>query len=187
MSLAHFADHSRIPRPSPTECDFVSAGDDWRWYVVHTKPRNEIRARDHLERQGYRCALPMRGTQAVRGGRVVMGAEPLFPRYLFISLSEVHSDWSRIRSTRGVSGLVRFGATVPSLADQVVAQIFTAMPEPGVLYRAGDRVRITEGAFAGVEGLFLEPDGDARVVILFKMLGADQRASFPVGGLARVE
>jgi transcriptional antiterminator RfaH len=155
--------------------------------VVHTKPRNEVRARDHLVHQGYRCLLPMRGTQAVRSGRVVMGAEPLFPRYLFISLSEVHSDWTRIRSTRGVSGLVRFGTRVPSLADQVVAQIFSAIPEPSVLYHAGDRVRITEGAFAGTEGLFLEPDGEARVIILFHMLGADQRASFPVRGLAHVE
>ena len=87
------------------------------WRLVHTKPRQEREARKQLERQGYVVYLPMLQGSRHQRGKVINTATPLFPRYLFIHLTAGVDDWAPIRSTLGVSSLVRFGmepARVPS-------------------------------------------------------------------------
>ena len=87
------------------------------WYVVHTKPRQETRALENLENQGFKCFLPMMQVQKLRNQRVQTVTEPMFSRYLFIQLNDETQNWGPIRSTLGVSKLVSFGhqpAKVPS-------------------------------------------------------------------------
>ena len=36
-----------------------------RWYVIHAKPRQEARALENLERQGYEAWLPMLTVQKI--------------------------------------------------------------------------------------------------------------------------
>ena len=81
------------------------------WYLVQTKPRQEQCALDNLQRQGYECYLPTLRAEKIRQGAVAVVAEPLFPRYLFIRLSQENSapSWAPIRSTKGVTRLVSFG------------------------------------------------------------------------------
>ena len=82
------------------------------WYVVYTKPREEARARENLERQGHQCYLPELSLEKRRRGKVVPVTEPLFPRYLFIRCADelATASWDSLRSTRGVVKLVAFGA-----------------------------------------------------------------------------
>jgi transcriptional antiterminator RfaH len=47
----------------------------------------------------------------------VLKKEALFSRYLFVELNRTDSNWVPLRSTRGVSGLVRFGAMISSLSS----------------------------------------------------------------------
>ena len=72
-----------------------------RWYVVQCKAREDRRALEHLERQGFGCYRPTLAVEKRRLGRKVERQEPLFPRYLFIRLSEIDSNWYPIRSTEG--------------------------------------------------------------------------------------
>jgi len=161
--------------------------DDWRWYVVHAKAREEHRALENLERQGYRCLLPLCEKEVVRKARRTVISEPLFPRYLFVALSRVQSDWSRIRSTRGVARLVQFGMQFPSLSAETVDALCRVRPDRQILFEPGTAVRITEGAFSGLDAIYLEPDGEARVIILFELLGARHKGSFPVSIVAKAE
>jgi len=138
-------------------------------------------ARENLERQGYTCYLPLCRRRRRRMGKFVAMIESLFPRYLFISLDSQNDDWSPIRSTRGVLSLVRFGnrpATVPdALIDMMRARDdadgIQALPEPG--FRSGDAVRVTAGAMAGYEALFLARKGCERVLLLMDILGKQTR------------
>ena len=79
------------------------------WYVVHAKPRAEARALENLERQGFEVFLPMITLQKVRRARVANITEPMFSRYLFLRATPGMQDLSVVRSTMGVSQLVRFG------------------------------------------------------------------------------
>ena len=40
-----------------------------RWYCVHTRPRAEAQAREHLQRQGFEVFLPRLRRSVLRGGR----------------------------------------------------------------------------------------------------------------------
>ena len=73
-----------------------------KWYLIKTKPRQEKKAKQNLENQGYEvfCSL------AKLNNKLVV----LFPGYLFIQLNNKTQNWSPINSTKGVSHFVKFGS-----------------------------------------------------------------------------
>ncbi len=146
------------------------------WYLIHTKPRQERCALDNLERQGFGCYLPMAAEWRLRGGQWARAEAPLFSRYLFIQL-DVGLDarsWAPIRSTRGVSRLVSFGNQPAVVNDGLVAQVrvleAASLAAPAALFEVGDAVRIAGGAFAGLQGLVQETDGERRAMVLIEMM-----------------
>lgn len=159
----------------------ASAQGTLRWYLVHCKPREDSRALEHLERQGFECYWPTRSLERRRGGTRFFQKEPLFPRYLFIHLSSVDDNWYPIRSTRGVSEIVRCNNKPVPVRDDIVegirARLAAADAEPYL--KPGEMVRITEGPFSQLEAIFVANDGDARVVLLLNILQKEQRVSFP--------
>ena len=55
-----------------------------QWYVIQSKPRQEAKACQELEKQGYQVFLPTIQVEKVQGGQRLEKEEPFFPRYLFI-------------------------------------------------------------------------------------------------------
>ena len=155
--------------------------DDYKWYVVQTKPRNEFRAERELSNQGYASYLPEIQTRCLRRERERTVTEPLFPRYLFIQLSLVRSDWHPIRSTRGVTGLVTFGDGDPlPVSDHVVDTIRDNCCELAVQPRftLGDRVRVMPSEIQQPQatefwGRLASMDGEGRAVVLLSLLGRE--------------
>ena len=71
------------------------------WYLLKTKPRDEQRAVDNLENQGFEAYSP----RALLEDR----EQILFPGYAFLKLTEDNTHaYHKIRSTRGVTELVHF-------------------------------------------------------------------------------
>lgn len=155
------------------------------WYLVHTKPRQEARALENLQRQHYACLLPMLRAERIRQRRLAVVEEPLFPRYLFIELSD-DVNWSPIRSTLGVSNLVRFGgaaakvppAVIEALRHEQAERLRQAPARP--LFHPGQRVHITAGPFAGLQAVFDMADGEARALVLVELLGKQARLPLEV-------
>ena len=146
------------------------------WYLVHTKPRQEKCALTNLEQQGYECYLPSMPSEKLQQGVLVLSNEPLFPRYLFIRLGQGESakSWSPIRSTKGVSRLVSFG-TEPAKVDAGLVELLQARESSVVggavrLFNPGERVRVTAGPFAGIEGIYQMAEGERRVIVLIELL-----------------
>lgn len=146
------------------------------WYLIYTKPRQEKCALQNLEQQGYQCYLPLLPKEKLRQGALALSDEPLFPRYLFIKLAQdfMAKSWSPIRSTKGVSRLVRFGAEPARIDDALVDLLrdheASVLAEPERLFNAGERVQLTEGPFAGIEGIYQMADGDRRVMVLIELM-----------------
>lgn len=146
------------------------------WYLVHTKPRQEKCAFDNLQRQGYQCYLPTLPSEKLRQGVLTIANEPLFPRYLFIRLGVdgAAKSWVPIRSTKGVSRLVSFGIAPAQVDDGLIELLRTqeasVQSEPERLFKHGERVRLTEAPFAGIEGIYQMADGEHRVMVLIEML-----------------
>jgi transcriptional antiterminator RfaH len=148
------------------------------WYLIHSKPRQEKVALENLERQGYPCYLPVLRLEKLRRGALVVLDEPLFSRYLFVQLDTDSSarSWTPIHSTRGVSRLVRFGVEPARVDDALVAYLRQQQAqEVKRLFEPGQRVKVIEGAFAGVEGVFQIDDGQARAMVLIELLSRQVR------------
>ena len=155
------------------------------WYVVQTKPRQESRARDNLQRQGFHCLLPLLQVERIRRGKRLLVDEPLFSRYIFVELVCTDQNWGTVRSTRGVIGLVQFGGEPAKLPAEWVEEFLSRDREPVRLFESGQRVMVADGPFTGVEGIYLLPDGEARAIVLLELLGKPCKVKFPVEVLRR--
>ncbi len=153
------------------------------WYVVYTKPRQEARAVENLRNQGFVCFLPTLAAERLRGGRQVEFAEALFPRYLFVHLEVGRSNWSSIRSTRGVVRLVGFGGVAARIPEPFIAALAEQPAQQKKLFEVGERLKVIDGPFVGIETelvrLYRTPDGEARVIVLLEILMRPQHVSLP--------
>ncbi|HEY5790780.1 MAG TPA: transcriptional activator RfaH, partial [Gammaproteobacteria bacterium] len=131
------------------------------WHLVHTKPRQEARAAENLGRQGYAVYLPLALALRRRRGKPERLVEPLFPRYLFIRLEPGVDNWAPLRSTLGVSRVVRFTEEAAVVPDDLIAALRAHEDESGLCNlqlappQEGDRVLVVEGSLAGLEGVFV--------------------------------
>ncbi len=166
-----------------------------KWYVIHTKVREEFRALENLEAQSFEVFLPTCQVQKISQGKIMLSTEPLFSRYLFIRLSDVTSNWFPIRSTRGVSQLLRFGTSTDPvvLPDSIIdcLKVRCRTDEPlHELFKKGELLEITQGPFKGLTGFFEKlqtlPDGLSRAMLLVEVLGSVQRLRIQLPQLKKI-
>jgi transcriptional antiterminator RfaH len=153
-----------------------------RWHLVFTKPNGEEVAKANLERQGYRVYYPRVQQKVLRRGACREAISALFPRYLFVQVNTATQSLAPMRSTLGVSNVVRFGTEYVVVPKQVVDDLIGLEDQYGLHrlslvrpFEVGSAVRVVDGALAGIEGIFECEDGGGRVVILLKMLGRETR------------
>ena len=164
-----------------------------RWYLIYSKPRQEALAKENLERQGYSTYLPLLRTPRRRLGRRIIRIEPMFPRYFFIHLDTQSDNWAPIRSTIGVTSLVRFGMTPSPVPDDLIEVLRDRDDSSGVQdipmheFEVGDKVRIEEGPFMGYEGIFLAKTSQERVLVLLDIVGRSAKARIEVTALGPAE
>lgn len=119
--------------------------------------------------------LPLASVRRRRKGGTVRVIDPIFPRYLFINLSDQTDDWGPIRSTIGVSSLVRFGQVPAKIPDSLIQGLrlredsdgIQEIPERG--FKFGDKVRIAEGIMEGFEAIFQCQKSNERIILLLKI------------------
>lgn len=147
------------------------------WFAVLTKPRCEDVAVQQLMRQGFECLLPKARHQRRSARGMQATIEPLFPRYVFLHARADGWTLGPVRSTRGVSGVVRFGGQAAHVPARVIEQIQSRMGEDACVrldapdLAPGDAVRITEGPLAGMRAIFDCASGSERVRLLMEILG----------------
>lgn len=161
------------------------------WFVVYTKPKQEIIAVQNLERQGYKIYFPQIWQSRIQQRRCKKIVEPLFPRYLFIQLDVKTDNFSPIRSTVGVVGLVKFGFEPAFLPDQLIEIIrqqendLNDMGDFHSDWQSGDVLQILDGPFMGMEGIFQKRQSTERVTVLLDILGKQNKFSVQIDCLAK--
>ena len=152
-----------------------------RWYVAHTRPQAEARAREHLLHQGFEAWLPEYRKQRRHARRTDQVLRPLFPRYLFVHLDLDAERWRSVLGTAGVQHLVGGDPPTP-LADAVIDLLKSRVDAEGLVpvspalsLKPGDAVRIADGPLADLEGFFLDIDEKDRVAILLRLMGRTLR------------
>jgi transcriptional antiterminator RfaH len=153
------------------------------WYVVHTKVRQEAMACDNLTRQGYSVYLPRIKVMKRIRGLVQVLLEPLFPRYVFVQPASSQQSLAPIRSTLGVSTIVRFGQEPAQMSELTLQSIRNFESQRNALRDAdlhpllpGERVQVADGPLSGLEGL-ISSVSQQRIVVLLQLLGQETRVS----------
>ena len=163
---------------------------DERWYLVQCKPRESFRAAINLHNQGYQCFHPTYPAKRKAAGTIRSVPSPLFPHYLFIKLSAT-SNWSWIRSTRGVSRLICFNS-IPMGVDSAVINALQHHclklhhKDADPLFKIGELVVVTEGCFKELEAIVTAATGNERVTLLINFFNRQQYMEFPVQAISRI-
>ena len=139
-----------------------------KWFAVRVKANREYVTEASLSCRGYETCLPLYSA-GVEGGKV----KPLFPGYVFCRFDGVQK--LRLLTSPGVVNIVSFGTLLAPLADDEVAAIQALVKSGLPIYpwpylKEGQRVRITRGCLAGVEGLVMELRHGWRVVTSITLL-----------------
>jgi transcriptional antiterminator RfaH len=159
------------------------------WYLIYSKPKQEQRAQQQLAIQGFETYCPLVTNQKVRGSKTITKQEPLFPRYIFIKCADA-SLLAKVRNTRGVGGIVKFGDTLATVSDALVFalvnQQMVIMQQPVEHpFKVGESLEILTGPFSSLNAVFLQADGMERCIILLNFLGQELNLSMEVKNLAK--
>ena len=102
---------------------------------------------------------------------------PLFPGYIFITFDPGRTQWRSINNTFGVSSLIMARKNAPA---RVPGSLMTALLAscdvsghvlPPEKFNAGDKVRITGGAFEGTLAEVQHASKGERVALLLDIMG----------------
>jgi transcriptional antiterminator RfaH len=162
------------------------------WYCLRSKQKHEHIAAAHLrELDGVSVFCPrVRFKRETRQG-LVWVTEAMFPSYLFarFDLAEMHRQ---VTYTHSVREIVRFAERYPTIEDDVLEELRECVgaadiQEMGYTPSAGDRVRIAEGVFAGVEGVVTHIlPARERVRVLMEFLGRRTEAEVKLSSVLLV-
>jgi transcriptional antiterminator RfaH len=155
------------------------------WFVVQTQPNAESKAKRHLLNQGFTVYLPLyrRRVRHARRNEIVL--RPLFPSYLFVQLDSEQQRWRSINGTIGVRRILSDGDAPRYVPDKIIDEIVARQDETGAvklsppIFAPGQAVRLLDGPFADVSGLFEEVRDQNRVVLLLSLLGRKVRVMAP--------
>ena len=150
-----------------------------RWLVAYTKPRLEQVALQNLERQHFETYLPLykkfKNTEA--GPLPVL--EPMFPRYIFFRPSTPQQSIETVRSTKGISHIVRFGFELGIVSADMVASLreFEVSQNQATLqemsnFKVGQKVKLKHVALGSFEGL-IQSVSKKRVAVLLEIMGRE--------------
>ncbi len=155
------------------------------WYLVFTKPRQEKRAGDNLERQGFQAFLPMMKKEVFRQNALNKIEEPLFKRYFFVQFDEKCSPWHKIRNTLGVTELVRFGNELATIPDEMIDALKTFEVSTSEIFNKGEVLKVTDGPFKDLEVIYQLKDGNRRAIVLIEMLNKTQKIAIDLKDLKK--
>jgi transcriptional antiterminator RfaH len=161
------------------------------WFCLRAQPKHEAIAAAHLRNMSeIEVFLPrIRFRRATRQGNAWV-TEALFPGYLFARF-DWQSSLRRVQSARGVSSVVHFGERWPTIDAETIAELrravgTTELCEVPAQLAPGDEVKITTGAFRGLQAVVARvmPSRE-RVAVLMDFLGRQTSIQIPVDAVIK--
>ena len=134
--------------------------DNPHWYVIHTRPKQEVRAESNLKAWGVETFTPLISKRRVHPSTKTLYqvVEPLFPSYIFARF-EPSTLLRKIWFTRGVHSVVSFGAGPTPVDDEVIELIQSQRRGDGLIrigeqLKLGDKVVIKDGPLRTLVAVF---------------------------------
>jgi transcriptional antiterminator NusG len=143
-----------------------------KWYALWTKSHCEKLVFDQLAAKAFHVFLPKIEAWSRRGGVRHHIPVPMFPGYLFLHHAMDLNSYFEVLKTRELVRILGDGldrlAVVPNgeieAIQKVVQAHLPALPYPYL--REGQRVQITKGPLAGVEGILVHTKPHKGLLVL---------------------
>ena len=142
------------------------------WYALWTHSHCERLVREQLDARGFEVFLPTIGVWSWRAGVKHRIRRPLFPGYLFVRDDLSGNRYVELLKARGLVGVLggQDGAPgeIPEVEiDAIRALVNSDLPaSPYPYLQTGQRVRVTEGPLAGVEGILVDRRAGKGLLVL---------------------
>jgi transcriptional antiterminator NusG len=154
------------------------------WYVVNTYAGHENRVKENLQRRVetmgiednlFRILVAEEPEIEIRNGKQVEKMKNLFPGYLFVEMIMTDEAWYVVRNTPGVTGFIGSSGggakpfpVSPEEIDSILRRIGMSDRKITVDFKVGDRVRVTNGPFSGLEGIVdsMNDDSSSAMVLI---------------------
>lgn len=163
------------------------AGDDFKWYVVHTYSGYEERVRKNLEQRRQsldaeaditRVVIPTEEEVEVHSGQRRIITQKILPGYILVQMRMNDQSWAIVRNTPGVTGFVSSGNKPVPLREEeynrIMKQMTAESPKVKVGFKAGQSVRVTDGPFIDFIGTVDEIDQEkGKVKVLLSLFGRE--------------
>ncbi len=161
------------------------------WYAIRTKANRERDVEKRLSDLKLEVFLPWIRSRRRIGNHFRWVLEPLFPGYIFCRLDMVVSGKSA-RYAPGVKDFLIFGNHIAEVASDIIQALRERCPDGVARFepltvKPGDRVKINEGPFSGLEAIFEKSlKGSERVAVLLEILGRETRLVLPSETIGRI-
>jgi len=156
--------------------NFSNLSNEPHWYAIHTHPKQEERANSNLQAWGLKTLSPLIRQSRPRsfGDKSFYLTKPLFPQYIFANFV-ASSYLSKVWFTRGVHNVVHFGDSIAPIDDEAIAFIESQLGPDNIVrlgeLKCGDKVRINQGPFQSLTGIFEKNiKGTDRVLLLLEAI-----------------
>lgn len=143
-----------------------------RWWVAHTKSRNEKALARDLICKNISYFLPMTSKVIRRKGRTIRSLLPLFNGYLFFC-GEQEQRIALLRTNRVANVIeVKDQETLLYELSQIEQALLAGAPlTPYKYIKAGQLCRVTAGPLADLHGVVVRTKNATRLVLQIDMLG----------------
>jgi transcription termination/antitermination protein NusG len=143
-----------------------------RWYAIWTHSHCEQLVTGQLCARDFEVFLPTIGVWSSRAGVKHRIRRPLFPGYLFVREELSGARYVELLKARGLVGVLGGqdggpGEIPDAEIDAIRALVNSELPaSPYPYLQTGQRVRITEGPLAGVEGVLVDRRAGKSLLVL---------------------
>jgi transcription antitermination factor NusG len=144
------------------------------WHVFTTPPLKERAAETILRKRGHMCIVPMH----VRSRRLRKGGQgrtkialPIYPRHVFVALSDQIWAFGDISHCRLVTGVLGFNGKPARIPDAEMQRFLDRLAQPEILapqftLKRGSKVAIKRWTFAHLHGTIEVVDGQSAKVLI---------------------
>jgi transcription antitermination factor NusG len=153
--------------------NFIASDPLSRWFAVYTLPRHEKRIAHHFNIRHIESFLPLyRTLRKWKDGSKANLELPLFPGYVFVRM--VKRERVKVLEVPGVLSIAGCGREPTPLPDIEIDALRSGVAlgkiEPHAYLVLGEKVRITSGPMAGLEGVLVRRKNSFRVVVTLSMI-----------------
>lgn len=158
-----------------------------RWYVVNTYAGHENKVKDNLWRRVESMGLENnlfnivvaeeKYVEIKPNGKKVEKNRNIFPGYLFVEMIMTDEAWYIVRNTPGVTGFIGSSGggakpfpVSPDEMEAILRRMGLSDKKIIVHFKVGDRVKIVNGPFAGIQGTVDSMNDDAQSATVLTIL-----------------